>query len=418
MVGLLGGIFRKLLSYLEELQLLAYQWIGQKGILGWLIGVALLTLLFGLVLWGIRKFAPEAGGSGIHEIEGALANYRPMRWKRVIPIKFFGALISLGSGLALGREGPTIQMGANVGKAFSERGEHDENITNNLISAGSAAGLAAAFNAPFSAVIFILEEMRTGFHYSFFSFQAVIVASAASDIVVRMMTGQEPIIPMTSFEVPDLYSLWFFLLLGLLFGVMGLGFNHAIYKSLDFFKVLSQKSIWLSAGLSACVLLSVMMLMPEIGGGGYQTLFQVLQLAYPLKMIFVLFLARFCMTVFSYGTGMPGGVFVPMLTLGTVFSVGYGMLVNQYWPALDIHPSVFAVAGMAAMFAATVRAPLTGIALAIEITGNFALVLPLMVTSMGAAILTAELGNKPIYSVLLQRVFQHKSPKEKDSKEA
>jgi len=166
--GAIGAIFRLTLTYIDVFREKLYSGTGNSGLAGWV-----LPLLFGVIgisiaLFLVRKFAPETSGSGVQEIEGALDEIRPLRWKRVLPVKFIASLFSLGSGLLLGREGPTIQIGANIGKMIKDIFKHPDSKTNSLVSAGAAAGLASAFNAPLSGVIFVIEEMHGHFRYTFF----------------------------------------------------------------------------------------------------------------------------------------------------------------------------------------------------------------------------------------------------------
>ena len=156
-VGLVGAIFRIILSYIEIFRVNLYENAGNSGFMSWLWPILFAITGISIALYLVRKFAPEASGSGVQEIEGALDGLRPMRWKRVLPIKFIASLFSLGSGLLLGREGPTIQLGANIGKMVKDTLGKSEIESNSLISTGAAAGLASAFNAPFAGIIFATE---------------------------------------------------------------------------------------------------------------------------------------------------------------------------------------------------------------------------------------------------------------------
>jgi len=147
-VGLVGSIFRIVLNYIEIFRDSLYKNASNLGFLGWIIPILFAIIGISIALFLVRKFAPETSGSGVQEIEGALDGIRPIRWKRVLPIKFFASLFSLGSGLLLGREGPTIQIGANIGKMIKDALGKSDTEDNPLISAGAAAGLASAFNAP------------------------------------------------------------------------------------------------------------------------------------------------------------------------------------------------------------------------------------------------------------------------------
>jgi len=401
--GAIGSIFRLTLTYIDVFRDKLYANTGSSGLISWV-----LPLLFGvtgisMALFLVKKFASETSGSGVQEIEGALDEIRPLRWKRVLPIKFIASLFSLGSGLLLGREGPTIQIGANVGKMIKDIFRHPDNKTNPLVSAGAAAGLASAFNAPLAGIIFVIEEMHGHFRYTFFSLAAIMVASGTADYVVRVLVGTSPVIRMMVFPNPPLSGIWLFILLGFLFSLVGYLFNKLLILSLDFFSDLSKITMVLSAIVAGLVIVIIGIFYPKMIGGGYNTIRIVLDHSSTLQFLIVLFIGRLLLTIFSYGTGVPGGIFAPLLALGVVFGMLFGGVMQHYFPGLISHPGVFAVAGMAGIFASTIRAPLTGLVLAVEMTSNFELILPLIITTVTASLITAQLGNQPIYTTLLER---------------
>ena len=405
LAGLVGSVFRLTLSYIEGFRDNLFASAGDSGIMSWVW-----PILFGIIgvtvaLFLVKKNAPEASGSGVQEIEGALDGLRPLRWKRVIPIKFIASLFSLGSGLLLGREGPTIQLGANIGKMVKDIFKQPDEKTNPLVSAGAAAGLASAFNAPFAGIIFVIEEMHGHFRYNFFSVAAIMVASGTADFVVRALIGADPVIQMTVFAGPQLSSIWLFIVLGGLFSLVGYLCNKLIIIVLDFFRKLSRIALIFSAVLAGVVIVVVGVFFPEMIGGGYNTISRVLDQSFTLYFLIILFVGRMILTIFSYGTGVPGGIFAPMLALGVVFGMLFGTVMEHFFPGLVPHPGIYAVAGMAGIFASTVRAPLTGLVLAVEMTSNYELILPLIITTVTASVVTAQLGNEPIYTTLLKRTL-------------
>ncbi|MEW6145108.1 MAG: H(+)/Cl(-) exchange transporter ClcA [Thermodesulfobacteriota bacterium] len=353
----------------------------------------------------VRRLAPEASGSGVHEIEGALDEVRPIRWKNVLPVKFIGGALSLGGGMVLGREGPTIHMGGNIGKMVADLFKAAREDTHALIAAGAGAGLTAAFNAPLAGILFVFEEMRPEFRYNFLSVQSVIIASAASDIALRSIMGQGPDIEMAMLPPPPLTSLWLFVIFGFLFGILGVVFNFFLIRTLDYFSSLKGPAFTLTGLYVGGFIGLVAWLYPDMAGGGYVVIPEAISGVIPVTMLILLFFARFGTTMISYGSGAPGGIFAPMLALGTLFGMWYGNVAVGFLPALDIKPELFAVAGMAALFCATVRAPLTGIAITIEMTGNYFLILPLIITCLTATLVAEGLGGKPVYTLLLKRTL-------------
>ena len=406
-VGLVGAIFRITLSYIEIFRVNLYENAGNSGFMSWLWPILFAITGISIALYLVRKFAPEASGSGVQEIEGALDGLRPMRWKKVLPIKFIASLFSLGSGLLLGREGPTIQLGANIGKMVKDTLGKSEIESNSLISTGAAAGLASAFNAPFAGIIFVIEEMHGQFKFNFYSVAAIMIGAGTADFIVRVLVNSKPVLEIMIFPSPNIFGLWIFIILGLLCSIIGYVYNKLLVISLDLFKF-SFKIPIIYTGITVGLIIAVIgMFFPNLIGGGYDIITKGVGNSFTLSFLLFLFIARLLLSIFSYSTGSPGGIFLPMLTLGVIFGMLFGTSMQHYFPDLISHPGVYAIAGMAGIFSATVRAPLTGLVLAIEMTSNYELILPLIVTTVIASVFTALLGNEPIYTTLLKRTLEN-----------
>ncbi len=366
---------------------------------GWLLpvlwgaaGAALSVLL-------VRRFAPETTGSGIPHLEAVLHRLREMRPARVIPVKFIGGVLALGSGLALGREGPTVQLGGAVGAAVADRIGRGQRDRQTLIAAGAGAGLAAAFNAPLAGLIFVLEEVQRDFRPLVFG--AAFLAAAAANVLAQWASGPFPVFEVSSFPLQPLVLLPGFALVGVLCGVLGVAFNRALLVTLDAFARVKHR-VALAALVGALVGL-VAWRTPLAVGGGHSMAETILSGQIALGAIPLWFALRFWLTVGSYGTGAPGGIFAPLLVLGALTGLAVGQAAHGLWPALVPHPGAFAVVGMAAYFAAVVRAPLTGLVLIAEMTGGYALMLPLLVACILAYLVADALGTPPIYEALLER---------------
>ena len=406
-VGLVGAIFRIILSYIEIFRVNLYENAGNSGFMSWLWPILFAITGISIALYLVRKFAPEASGSGVQEIEGALDGLRPMRWKRVLPIKFIASLFSLGSGLLLGREGPTIQLGANIGKMVKDTLGKSEIESNSLISTGAAAGLASAFNAPFAGIIFVIEEMHGQFKFNFYSVAAIMIGAGTADFIVRVLVNSKPVLEIMIFPSPNIFGLWIFIILGLLCSIIGYAYNKLLVISLDLFKF-SFKIPIIYTGITVGLIIAIIgMFFPNLIGGGYDIITKGVGNSFTLSFLLFLFIARLLLSIFSYSTGSPGGIFLPMLTLGVIFGMLFGTSMQHYFPDLISHPGVYAIAGMDGIFSATVRAPLTGLVLAVEMTSNYELILPLIVTTVIASVFTALLGNEPIYTTLLKRTLEN-----------
>jgi len=406
-VGVLGSGFRLTLEYLDNYRKI----IQASAHSGSILHIGSITLgsvcAIALSLYLIKKFAPESSGSGIHEIEGALDNVRPVRWKRVIPVKFIASLLSLGSGLLLGREGPTIQIGANVGRMVKDLTSQPDVEDNSLISAGASAGLSVAFNAPLSGIIFVIEEMHEHFKFTFFSVATIMIGAGTGDFVSRLILGDNPEFMFQAFAAPLLKEYWLFSVLGVAFGVIGLLFNKILIASMNFVQHYLKSKILPISLISGLLIAGTGIMNPQLVGGGYDLINSLLTDIPGLVVLLFLFSIRFVLSIFSYSTGTAGGIFLPLLTLGALLGMIFGIGFNTLFPEMGINPLSFAIAGMAAIFAATIRAPLTGLVLAVEMTANYGMMLPLIITSVSASVITVLLGNEPIYATLLRRILMN-----------
>ncbi|CAH0533676.1 H(+)/Cl(-) exchange transporter ClcA [Vibrio stylophorae] len=419
--GLLGTLFEMGVSWISSHRTdwLKTSILSDFAPLMWIAAVALSAIfaMFGYYL--VHRFAPEAGGSGIPEIEGAMDGVRPVRWWRVLPVKFFGGLGALGSGMVLGREGPTVQMGGNVGQMMADIFRlKDKEGVHTLLASGAAGGLAAAFNAPLAGVMFVVEEMRPQFRYNLISIKAVMISAIVSNIVFRMLRGQDAVITMPQFDAAPLGSLWLFLLLGLLFGLFGVCFNKLVIQTIEMFQRIhrnERKRFVLTGAAIGAVFGLLLLYVPEITSGGIIFIPEFSAGHYGLVALLAIFAFRLLTTLICFGSGAPGGIFAPMLALGTLFGTFFGTAACQLLPDLGISPGMFAIAGMGALFAATVRAPITGILLVIEMTHNYDLMLPLLITTLGAVMVAQMAGGKPIYSQLLQRTLDKQRAQQKSA---
>ncbi|MFN9175519.1 MAG: H(+)/Cl(-) exchange transporter ClcA [Synechocystis sp.] len=374
-------------------------------ILSWLIPGLISGAMVALSFYLMRHFAPDTSGSGIPQIEGHLEGRLPMRWQRVLPIKFLGGMLSLGAGLLAGFEGPTIQMGGSIGQMVSQWTKVNPENQRILIAVGAGAGLAAAFNAPLAGLVLIGEEMRPRFQQQTLGYHALLCGCVMATLVLRIIHGQASVISLTQFNRVPLESLWMFLLLGIFFGVMGYGFNYCLFRVLDWVDGLPSIAVswkgWLLGGLIGG--LSLVNL--PLTDGGDNAIIWAFNSQSPSYLLSAVFLGRFALTLLCYGSGAIGGIFAPMLALASVSSVMVARHFHQIFPTLIPEPAVMAIAGMGALVAATVRAPLTAILLTIEMTDNYFVILPLLVTCLVASVVAESLGGKPIYTVLLERTL-------------
>ena len=406
LTGTVGSLFQLAIlgtaSLLDKLYAIAQQHHISVGFVSAIVSMFMVFIASVLV----KRYAAEAGGSGVQEIEGTLLHERPIYWRRLLPIKFIGGVFAIASKMVLGREGPTIQMGGNLGDMLGEWFHFPQNRRDVLIAAGAAAGLATAFNAPLAGVLFVIEEMRNEFNFSFTNFKAVAICCVFATIMLHLIMGSSPAIPMNIFKMPGLESLWLFFVFGIVVGFAGLIFNTVLMKTLY---RLDKSRAWV---LHFYVLLVGAMVgylayvYPHSVGGGYTIIHDALTLQPTLSVLIGLIAVRFFTTIVCYSTGVPGGIFAPMLALGTLMGLAFSNVLTLLSIHTPIAPGMFAVAGMGALFAAAVRAPLTGIILVVEMTQNYYLILPLMVTCLTSTTIVQHFNNPPIYEQLLQRTLK------------
>jgi len=410
LAGLLGVAFDKAVDWVQQQRFSALAQVADYWILVWPLAFILSAALAMLGYYLVRRFAPEAGGSGIPEIEGALEELRPVRWWRVIPVKFIGGMGTLGAGMVLGREGPTVQMGGNVGRMvldiFRMRGAE---ARHSLLATGAAAGLSAAFNAPLAGILFIIEEMRPQFRYNLISIKAVFIGVIMSSVVFQLFNGEGSVIAVGKLSSAPINTLWLYLVLGAIFGAVGVMFNALVFRTQDMFARLhggKMRKILLMGGLLGGICGILGLIQPEAAGGGFGLIPIAAAGNYSVGMLMFIFITRVITTLLCFGSGAPGGIFAPMLALGTLFGTAFGLASGHLFPEYGIEAGTFAIAGMGALFAATVRAPLTGIVLVLEMTDNYQLILPMIITCLGATLVAQFLGGKPLYSSILARTLQ------------
>lgn len=384
--------------------------LNAKGLAIGIISIVIsITLVF--IAWiMVKKISPEASGSGVQEIEGALMHVRPMHWARLLPTKFIGGVLAISSKLVLGREGPTIQLGGNLGQLVGSVFKLPSERVDALIAAGAAAGLASAFNAPLAGVLFILEEMRSQFIFSFVNFKIVAITCVMATITLHAIIGSQPAIPMHVFDLPSLKSLWLFFIFGIVVGFCAVLFNKSLLGILKFTDALSTKERILYIVIIGGVVGFLAVYFPAAVGGGYDIIEQSLTLSLSFHYLLTLIIFRFFTTIFSYSTGVPGGIFAPLLALGTLIGLGSAFCLQLILPDETVHPAMFAVAGMGALFSASIRAPITGIILVVEMTQNYSLILPLMVSCLTSTTVMQLTQSEPIYTQLLNRSLK-KLPK-------
>jgi chloride channel protein, CIC family len=362
--------------------------------------------------WLIARFAPEAAGSGIPQVKAMLANVAIALNLRVAIVKMVSVILAVGSGLNLGRQGPTVQIGAALAAQLSRWIPTSPEYRRQLIAAGAAAGLAAGFNAPIAGVLFVVEEFLQDF--SGLTLGTAILASFIGAVVSRLLGGQGLSLSLsmadrfTSFSLQDVP---FFLILGLLAGLLGALFCQGIFASLAFNRHVLRISLpWkiALAGLLSGLVIAILPTEFRDNTGLQESLSMGNTLWYITLLAFGM---KFFLTIIAAGSGAPGGLFAPSLVLGAALgqSVGFMALALEQWvgmplgiPAGVSPTTTYALAGMGAFFSAVTRGPITAIVIVFEITADFNLVLPLMIGSVIAYLISDRIAPGSIYGRLLE----------------
>lgn len=398
--GLLGTAFRFSLAFLERSRVEFLQGFPMGERIA--IGVSIGAVAGGIALWLVWRFAPEATGSGIPHLKSFVLGERTLEWRRLLPVKFVAGLVGIGGGLALGREGPTIQMGGATGLMVSGwfRVKIGEGERKALVAAGAGAGLAAAFNAPLAGVMFVLEELAGSF--TPIVFVAAFLASVTADVVSRVLTGEMPVFPLHDMPAPNVRTVPAALALGVVCALIGILFNRCLLKSLDLYERLRWPK-WVVGALAGAFVGLASGLYPGVAGGGGALVERALSGEIVLAWLPALLVARFLLTMTSYGTGAAGGIFAPLLVIGALGGLAFGQVVHAAVPSWAAEPQAFAVIGMGGVLTAIVRAPLTGIVLMIELTGKYDFMLPLLACCLVAYGVAEALRDVPIYEALRER---------------
>jgi len=376
------------------------------------IGIAIFIIMGLAIQFMLTKY-PLISGSGIPQVSGLLTKKVKFRWFGELITKFLGGILAIGAGMSMGREGPSVHLGSLVGSGVKELTKRSEVEEKYLVTCGASAGISSTFNAPLAGVIFSLEEL-----HKFFSpllLICTLVASGTSNYVSRMILGSQ-----TSFQynfvLPEGIPYYIFAIITVVFCII----ITVTGKAFSYFLLLTQKH-YRNLKLNKYIKISIFMIMAyivavffrDITGGGHELIEEMFGKNVMLKTIVIILLLKFFYTMFCYATGAPGGIFLPMLVVGALIGKVYGEILNNYFSVPNEIIVHFMLLGMAAYFTAVVRAPITGITLILEMTGNFSYLYMLIIVCTITYIFTELLKMEPIYERLYFNMF-HKQILEED----
>lgn len=399
--GIVVSLFRLLIEEMMERIVTLYLWFHDNPF--WLIPWILVMLAAAFFIGALMKSEPNIKGSGIPQVEGALQGEIKLNWFSILWKKFVGGILSVGSGLFLGREGPSIQLGAMVGQGFSEYTKASTSEKKIFISSGAAAGLGAAFNAPIAGLLFVIEEVHH--HFSPLIWLTSLTAALTANLVSLNFFGLKPVLFIANVpSLPLKYYGWL-IVLGAILGVLGYVYQVTLLSLPRWYKR-TRLPEHLYGIIPFLLIVPIAYFFPHYLGGGNQIVLAIGEKNFGLGLLVFLFLLRFIFSMVSYGANLPGGIFLPILTLGALIGAIYGTVLQQ-WTGMDgMFIRDFAIFAMAGYFTAIGKAPLTAIILVTEMVGNITHLMPLAVCSLTAYVINDLLGGNPIYESLLERLVK------------
>lgn len=361
--------------------------------------IFILLIVLGYIVSKQVKKEPMISGSGIPQVEGILTRRLKMNWFGVFFNKFVGGLICLGAGLSVGREGPSVQMGACIGEGVAKKLNKLENEEKYLITSGASAGLSAAFNAPLSGVMFALEETHKNF--SPLVLLSAMIASLSADFISKQFFGLIPALHFEKMTSLPLQYYWALIILGIFIGISGVIFNKGILKTQSIFRE-SNLSTEVKIIIPFIITGFIGLISPILLGGGHELIMSLEESNFAIITLFTFLMIKFIFTFISFGSGIPGGIFFPLLTLGALVGNIVGLISILYLGVPSIYLANFIVLAMAGHFAAIVKAPITAIILMTEMTGSLEHLLALCIVVLVSLITSDLLKSHPIYESLLE----------------
>jgi chloride channel protein, CIC family len=344
------------------------------------------------------RYFPDARGSGIPQTKFAIFINDGYISLRTILGKFFCCATSLASGIALGREGPSVQIGAGIASVLGRRFGLSKESVKALVPVGCSAALAAAFNTPIAAVLFSLEEILGDLHAPVLG--TVVISSATSWIVLHLLLGDEPLFHVPAYRLIHPLEFGIYAILGVVGGLGSVCFVKLLLKLRTLFKRLPKSTQWIQPVAGGLVVGLLGWFMPEVLGVGYDYVEQVLGGDFPLKTVALLAALKIVATATCYSSGNAGGIFGPSLFIGAMMGGAVGSIAHALLPHQTAGPGAYALIGMGTAFAGIVRTPLTSVIMIFELTRDYSIIVPLMISNLISFFISYRLQREPIYEAL------------------
>ena len=395
-IGVLSGLlvvsFRVAIEWIRILTLGSAPHPGQYRLL---LAPALAGLGVALL---VRWLFPGAVGSGVNQTKAALYIYNGYISFRTVIGKFVTSAIAIGSGHSLGPEDPSLQIGAGVASMVARRLRLSRQSLRLFAPIGAAAGLAAAFNAPISAILFVIEEVIG--RWSAAVLGSVVLSAISSVVVARWFWGSEPIFRIPQVTLRDPRELTAYAVLGVAGGVVALIFSKALGYLRPRLRSLARWTHFFQPGLAGLMVGAIGFFgFPQVMGPGYGVIDQAMHGQFAWKLLIALALLKLLATTLSFSSGTPGGMFAPTLFIGAMLGAAVGSFEKHYFPHLTGTVGAYALTGMGVLFAGFLRAPLTSVFMVMEVSGNYSIVLPVILANTIAYLLSRSLQPVPIFEI-------------------
>ena len=367
---------------------------------GWFVVAAPVVggLIYGPL---IARFAAEARGHGVPEVMLAVSEQGGRIRPRVAAVKALASAVCIGSGGSVGREGPIVQIGSALGSGLGQMLRIPESRLRLLVACGAAGGISATFNAPIAGVFFALELILRDFESE--SFGVVVLASVMADVIGRAAFGSQPFLTLPGFQERSFWEFGLYAGLGLTAAIVGTAFIRVLYGAEDLADRLWRGPAWLRPAAGGVLLGLLLLALPQLYGVGYPVLEHAIGGGYTARFLLLLLAGKLIATSLTIAIGGSGGVFAPSLFLGAMLGAAYGDAAGGLAPHLVSQPGAYGLVGMGAVFAAAGRAPITSLLIIFELTGDYRIILPLMVAIVVSTAVASLLGHDSIYTLKLRR---------------
>jgi chloride channel protein, CIC family len=360
------------------------------------------SLSTGYLLW---RYFPFARGSGIPQTKAAIVINDGRISFRTVLGKFFCCSASLASGIALGREGPSVHVGAGLASVIARNLGLSPKQVKALVPAGCSAALAAAFNTPIAAVLFSLEEILGDMHATVLG--SVVLSAATSWMVLHLVLGDDPLFHVSGYKLVHPAEFGVYVVLGIVGGLGSVGFVKLLLGLRVWFMRLPKWTVWFQPVAGGLTVGLLGFFVPDVLGVGYNTVEKVLNGNIVIKLVVLLAVLKIVATAVCYASGNAGGIFGPSLFMGAMMGAAVGGVAHTLFPAYTAGPGAYALVGMGTAFAGVVRTPLTSVIMIFEITRDYTIIVPLMISNLIAFFISQKLQEEPIYEALSHQEGVH-----------